>query len=78
MDRVILLTSDLPGEDEAYTIGAVLVPETVSTEDFEKEAVAIMDEIRQQDCYDDDELLTELGNRGYKSVVPPESIVVRQ
>jgi hypothetical protein len=37
-----------------------------------------MDEIRQQDCYDDDELLTELGNRGYKSVVPPESIVVRQ
>jgi len=75
--RTVLLRSDMAGEDCAYTMGAVELGDDQPTETFEKEATAIMDEIRVQGEYDDEDLLTALKERGYKIVDAPEEILVR-
>lgn len=74
---LVLLKSDMAGEDGPYTIGAIELPRDKSPEAFEEEARAIMDSIRTQPEYEDEDLLTELEHRGYRIVDAPYEIVVR-
>lgn len=73
---VVVLKSDMAGEDEAYVIGAVELPNDANLAAFQEEAIGIMDEIRKNPEYEDEDLLNELTARGYK-VVPCTEITVR-
>jgi len=75
--RIIVLKSDMPGEDGPYTIGAVWVPVGEKLETFERKARRIMDRIRRQEGYEDNDLLFELELAGYTLAEAPEEIVVR-
>lgn len=74
---LVLLISDMFGEGGPYTIGAIDLPRDKSPEVFEEEARAIMDNIRNQPEYEDEDLLVELERRGYRVVDAPYEIVVR-
>lgn len=75
--RIVVLKSDLPGEDGPYTIGAVWVPEGEKLETFERKARRIMDRIRKEEEYEDNDLLVALEEKGYELAEAPEEIVVR-
>lgn len=75
--KTILLRSDMVGEDESYTMGAVLIPVEKDIAEFEHEVRHIMDNLRDQVMYEDNDLLVELEKRGYEIVDPPEEFVAR-
>jgi len=77
MKKIVLLRSDMSGEDEAYTICAVEIDTNHTTvECVCRCATAIMDAIRGRDEYDDRDLVVSLKQAGFK-VVLSEEIIVR-
>ena len=76
--RTVLLRSDHPGEDEAYTICAVEIDtDSITLDDFEKRATAMMDEIRERPEYEESELIVALERAGFSVVPAPTEIIVR-
>lgn len=74
---LVLLVSDHSGEDERYVIGSIDLPDSVPLEKFEHEAIELMDEIRREPEYEDEDLMIELERRGYKRGDVPYEIIVR-
>lgn len=77
MSRLILLGSDASGEDGPYTIGAVVVQDDKTTEEFTEEVVLLQVKlIESSEYYEDNLLLKALEELGYQIVDPPEMIVL--
>jgi hypothetical protein len=71
----------MSGEDSNYAIGAVELPDNISGPDlvkFEKEAIAIVDKVREEvEDYEDEDIIHAFEEAGYKIAESPWEVVVR-
>ena len=78
MKQVVICRSDLAGEDQSYAICAVEIDlDVITLEEFERRARELMDAIREQDEYDDNDLIRALEDNGFTVVDCPVEITVR-
>jgi hypothetical protein len=79
---MIVLRSDIVGEDCPYTMGAVLVPDNVSTDKFQSIVTNIINNNFNRETnyieYSDDDIFYILKKRfGFEYVTPPEEITIK-
>lgn len=76
-NQMIILKSDMAGEDESYIIGAVLVPQDSDMEAIKNQLLDITDTVRENVFYEDEDIIRAIQEAGFTLTDSPIELTVR-